>query len=306
MDLWTKKKRPKILSRVSPPVLRDDVASSTVDHLPWVPLLHLCRQPKDPPRTTTQLEKGVGIGSAAINTVINDHLKYRKLVSRWIPHSLTVDQKFGHVKWCNFMLEKNWMKLFLILLQVTKLGFTILIQTQNGNLLFGALQNHFLLRKFAKLEMLENKWSLIERQLIVTGIQQNTFQQYLKKIKPSRPRAQLRGVLLHHDNARPHTSAQTLNLLANSGVQLVTHPPYSPDLAPWDFFFYLFLQLVFLFPKDKLLLKEIKFDTHNETLQAFINAVNSIPKDDCCKCFDNWFSRMKSCIGAKDDYFEKL
>ncbi|UYV72575.1 hypothetical protein LAZ67_9003819 [Cordylochernes scorpioides] len=53
-----------------------------------------------------------------------------------------------------------------------------------------------------------------------------------------RPKAQLRGVLLHHDNARPHTSAQTLDFLANFGVYLVTHPPYSPDLAPCDYFIY--------------------------------------------------------------------
>ncbi|UYV60405.1 hypothetical protein LAZ67_1001054 [Cordylochernes scorpioides] len=51
-------------------------------------------------------------------------------------------------------------RLFLILLQETKLGFTILIQKTNGNLLFGAFQNHLLLRKFVKLEVLENKWRL--------------------------------------------------------------------------------------------------------------------------------------------------
>ncbi|UYV84012.1 hypothetical protein LAZ67_X000882 [Cordylochernes scorpioides] len=170
------------------------------------------QQQEDRRITYQQLEKSVGIGSEAISTIFNDHLKYRKLVSRWVPHSLTEEQKLGCVKWCNFMLKKfdeGKSK------AVTKLGFTILIQKQNGNLLFGALQNHLLLRKFAELEVLENKWSLvfleeIERQLIVTGIQQNAFQQYLKNIKQSRPRAQLRGVLLHHDNARPHTSAQTL------------------------------------------------------------------------------------------------
>ncbi|UYV68345.1 hypothetical protein LAZ67_5003969 [Cordylochernes scorpioides] len=118
---------------------------------------------------------------------------------------------------------------------VTKLGFTILIQKQNGNLLFGALQNHLLLRKFAEIEVLQK---MIERKLIVTGIQQNASQQYLKKIKQSRPRAQLRGVLLHHDNAKPHTSAQTLDFLANSDVQLVTHPPYSPYLESCDFFYF--------------------------------------------------------------------
>ncbi|UYV70727.1 hypothetical protein LAZ67_8000384 [Cordylochernes scorpioides] len=38
-----------------------------------------------------QLEKSVHIGSAAINIIINDHLKNRKLVSRWVPHILTED-----------------------------------------------------------------------------------------------------------------------------------------------------------------------------------------------------------------------
>ncbi|UYV84870.1 hypothetical protein LAZ67_X003794 [Cordylochernes scorpioides] len=51
--------------------------------------------------------------------------------------------------------------------------------------------------------------------------------------------------------------------------------------------------------------RQIKFDTDDEALQAFINAVNSIPEDDWCKCFDNWFSRMKSCIDAMGEYFEK-
>ncbi|UYV84325.1 hypothetical protein LAZ67_X001847 [Cordylochernes scorpioides] len=151
-----------------------------------------------PPTAFTQekielLEKGVDIGSVAINIIISDHLKYKKiLVSRWVPHSLTETKNLGELN----------------------------------------------------------------------GV--------------------LSGVLLHHGNARPHTSAQTLDFLANSGVQLVTHPTYSPDLAPCDFF----------------ISKGVKFDTDDETLQAFINAVNSIPEDDWCKCFDNWFSRMKSFIGA--------
>ncbi|UYV68094.1 hypothetical protein LAZ67_5003035 [Cordylochernes scorpioides] len=107
------------------------------------------------------LEKSVGIGSAAINTIINNHLKYKKLVSRrWVPHNLTEDQKHGGIKWCNFILKKIYEGSFLIL-QVATLELTILIQKQNGNLLFDALQNHLLLRKFAELEMLENKWLLI-------------------------------------------------------------------------------------------------------------------------------------------------
>ncbi|UYV70703.1 hypothetical protein LAZ67_8000326 [Cordylochernes scorpioides] len=62
--------------------------------------------------TYQQLEKVWALDRQQ-STIINDHLKYRKLV--------------------------------------TKLGFIILIQKQNGNILFGALQNPLLLRKFAEL-----------------------------------------------------------------------------------------------------------------------------------------------------------
>ncbi|UYV66321.1 hypothetical protein LAZ67_4001324 [Cordylochernes scorpioides] len=61
------------------------------------------------------------------------------------------------------------------------------------------------------------------------------FPAVFEKIKQRRPRAQPRGVLLHNDNTRPHTPNQTLEFLANSGVQLVTHLPYSPDQALCDF-----------------------------------------------------------------------
>ena len=50
------------------------------------------------------------------------------------------------------------------------------------------------------------------------------------------PQTGVHGLLLHHDNANADTAAVTLDFLAASDVQLVTHPPYSPDLAVCDGF----------------------------------------------------------------------
>jgi transposase len=50
------------------------------------------------------------------------------------------------------------------------------------------------------------------------------------------------GVLLLHDNARPHSAATTVNLLNSYGWKILPHPPYSPDLAPSE---------IHLFPKMK-------------------------------------------------------
>jgi histone-lysine N-methyltransferase SETMAR len=44
-----------------------------------------------------------------------------------------------------------------------------------------------------------------------------------------------RCVLLHHDNARPHTARETHERIQELQWELLEHPPYSPDLAPSDF-----------------------------------------------------------------------
>ncbi|GFW36255.1 uncharacterized protein TNCV_4931171 [Trichonephila clavipes] len=43
------------------------------------------------------------------------------------------------------------------------------------------------------------------------------------------------GVLLLHDNARPHSAINTQNLIRSFGWEQIDQPPYSPDLAPSDF-----------------------------------------------------------------------
>ena len=71
----------------------------------------------------------------------------------------------------------------------------------------------------------------------------------LKKLKKyyqkRRPATGFKHVRLLHDNAPAHTSAIVTAFLKKEKVTVLPHPPYSPDLAPCDFF---------LFPKLKALL----------------------------------------------------
>jgi histone-lysine N-methyltransferase SETMAR len=44
-----------------------------------------------------------------------------------------------------------------------------------------------------------------------------------------------KGVCFHQDNARPHISRVTTDLINKFGWDTVTQPPYSPDIAPSDY-----------------------------------------------------------------------
>ena len=50
------------------------------------------------------------------------------------------------------------------------------------------------------------------------------------------------GVLLLQENAAAHTSKVAMTAATECGFQILPHPPYSPDVAPSDFY---------LFPKLK-------------------------------------------------------
>lgn len=43
---------------------------------------------------------------------------------------------------------------------------------------------------------------------------------------------------LIHDNARPHTAYKTAQKLAEIGLKVTKHPPYSPDISPSDYYLF--------------------------------------------------------------------
>ena len=52
-------------------------------------------------------------------------------------------------------------------------------------------------------------------------------------VKKQRPElVNRKGVIIHHDNATPHTSLATRQKLSRLGWEVMLHPPYTPDLAP--------------------------------------------------------------------------
>ena len=75
-------------------------------------------------------------------------------------------------------------------------------------------------------------------------------------------------------------------LLIQEKVVELPHPPYSPDLAPCDFF---------LFPRLKKHLAGRKYQTRKNLGSAIFQCLNSIPQKDYENAFENWIKRLKLC-----------
>ena len=74
---------------------------------------------------------------------------------------------------------------------------------------------------------------------------------------------------LHHDNAPAHSAHVIHAFLAKNSMPLVRQAPYSPDLAPCDFW---------LFPKLKTILKGRRFQSREDIMKKLMEELGSIPE----------------------------
>ena len=111
----------------------------------------------------------------------------------------------------------------------------------------------------------------------------------------SREQWQTRLWLLHHDNAPAHNALGIRGSLAKNNIAVLEQPPYSPDLAPCDFF---------LFPKLKEVIKGTRFQDSEVIKTALMRELQVIPEESFQDCVEAWQRRLEMCIRAQGDYFE--
>ena len=71
----------------------------------------------------------------------------------------------------------------------------------------------------------------------------------------------------HQDNTPVHNSILVTDYLTKMGIKTVPHPPYSPDLAPCDFY---------LFPNRR----ECCYETIEEMKEAVTKVIDTLKQED--------------------------
>lgn len=101
--------------------------------------------------------------------------------------------------------------------------------------------------------------------------------------------------ILHQDNAPAHNALSVKTFLANHNIPILDHPPYSPDLAPCDFF---------LFPKVKSALKGTRFESVEAVKEKATEVMYGLTENDLQHCYDQWKIRMERCVDRGGEYIE--
>jgi len=123
----------------------------------------------------------------------------------------------------------------------------------------------------------------------------NLFDQLKEAIKTKRRGKLTKEILFLQDNAPTQTSNVVAAKLNTLGFQLVHHPPYSPDLAPSDYY---------LFPNLKKHLKGHRFEDISDVKHAAESWFQDQSKKFYLDGLEKLQQRYNKCISLRGEYVE--
>lgn len=261
----------------------------------------------------SQIAGELGVSEGSVITILHDHLVMSKVSSRWVPRMLSPLQKQTRVEFSKENLG---------LWQADKETFIHQIVTGDETWVHHwdpetkqeSMQwkhktspppKKFRTQPSAGKLMATVFWDcegilLIDymaHKTTITGEVYATQLAMLKDAIKEKRRGKLsRGVMLLHDNAPVHKSKKAIDALRECGFQELNHPPYSPDLAPSDYF---------LFRNLKKHLRGQRFGGDDD-LKATVSAwFDSQPSDFYLAGIGSLPEKWSKCAELRGDYIEK-
>ena len=270
---------------------------------------------EDPHVCIREISARLSLSYGTVHRIIHNDLHLRKLAAKWVPHKLTEEQKKQRVHAARDLLnrfEPNGPKRLtdVVTGDETWVPFFGIASKRRNKVWLGQNdQRHQICRKgFQSRKRLFTVFFNYQGSVAVDILPANTtvtgsyyaetvLPKVAQEISSQRPNSGTQNVLLLHDNASPHKTRAITRFLEENKIQVLPHPPYSPDLAPCDFW---------LFPLLKDRLAEKKFHRIQDLAKAVKSVLNAIPKEDYRKAFSDWLRRLQRCIDVRGEYFEGM
>lgn len=200
----------------------------------------------------------IGLSRVSTKTIMEQHLGMQKMLARWVPHQLSDAQKQTRINLCTELLARwshRWSRFRsrLITVDETWISYEQPATRQSAS---GWRPAGSEPPELARLQKDRRKLMAIvfwDAEGLVhidwfkstksqPGLDKTQYVQILdrlyEKLRRDRPGKLARGVLLLQDNAPCHNNDLVRQKLQQLGIQTVPHLPYSPDLAPSDYYLF--------------------------------------------------------------------
>lgn len=265
--------------------------------------------------TCEELAESVGISHGSVHTILTRHLKMRRVSARWVPHHLNQDQMTQRVEVAEKHLKRYEIEGDEFLNRIVAIDETWLrsyepeLKSQSSEWHTpGSPRPAKFRRKQGNLKQLAimayDNTGVLATDYVPLGqtVNGRYYAQFLQeKLRPAirkkRPALLKAGVLLIHDNATPHKSDAVTSLIRQYEWEILSHPPYSPDLSPCDYD---------LFPKLKIPLRGIRFDDLQDLKKAVAKELRGIYDGCLATGIGNLPKRWNAVIQSRGQYFEGI
>jgi histone-lysine N-methyltransferase SETMAR len=99
--------------------------------------------------------------------------------------------------------------------------------------------------------------------------------------------------MIHLDNCSVHPSRASTEWLEEHGMRRMPQPPYSPDLAPCDFY---------LFPTMKEKLERTQVADEDQFFESLEAILRGIDQEELNRVFQAWVERVRKVSEGNGDY----
>ena len=254
----------------------------------------------------------LGISKGTVHNIAREDLCKRKICSRFVPHKLTDEQKAKRMETSgDFITICDQYPSFLRTIVTGDETWCYQFDPESKRQSMEWRPPSSPRPKTSRLQKSKVKTMLIaffdrdgiiHKEFVPAGQNVNSafyeevLKQLLRRIHHVRPELHRTGQwMLLHDNVPAHCVIRVHQFLAQRGVPLLEHPPYSPDLAPADFF---------LFPRLKSIRKGAHFADVAAIQESVTAVLRSIPKEAFADSFQKLYERCQQCVVKDGDYFE--
>ena len=263
--------------------------------------------------TLRQVTAGTGLSTSTVHRIMTKDLNYSKLAPKFIPRILTPEQKACRVRISQQNLDRirsepgflqrivttdeSWVFSYDPCTKMADLQCTTPEEPCPVKALRSRSQKKTMLVLFFDCQGVVHL-EFVDKGMITTERYIQILRRFRESVRRKRPQLwihQRDKFILLQDSASAHTSNLAAEYFHKVDMDLLSHPPYSPDLAPCDFW---------AFPHLKKIIRGHRFLSLDDLKVEVSRTLRSIPEETFREAMDKLAVWYQKCIDAQGDYFE--